>query len=81
MFIFNATDQTLYIPNSYIKPGEGCDVGEHVFDTIDIHCNIGSSQIVCEYGQRYIKNFGNIIAEETDDLDADCKKYIVVKFK
>lgn len=81
MFICNSTNQTLYVSGCRIKPQECGEVVERCFDMISIHCDIGSSQIICEYGQREIKNFGNIIAEESDSIDPDNKKIIIVNSK
>lgn len=81
MLICNSTDQTLYVSGRRIKPREFDEVIERCFDMISIHCDIGSSQIICEYGQREIKNFGNIIVGELDDLDPDNKKIIIVNSK
>lgn len=81
MFICNNTDQMLYVSGHQIKPREFDEVIESCFDMISIHCDLGSSQIICEYGQREIKNFGNIIAEESDSLDPDNKKIIIVNSK
>jgi len=81
MLICNNTDQMLYVSGHQIKPREFDEVIESCFDMISIHCDLGSSQIICEYGQREIKNFGNIIAEESDGLDPDNKKIIIVNSK
>ena len=81
MLICNNTDQMLYVSGHQIKPREFDEVIESCFDMISIHCDLGSSQIICEYGKREIKNFGNIIAEESDSLDPDNKKIIIVNSK
>ena len=81
MRIYNDSNSPLFIEDRWIKHGDYIDISEHIFDTINIHCNAGSSEITCEYGKRYIKNYGNLYAEETDILDNNGLKRIVVNDK
>ena len=81
MRIYNNSNYTVFVNGFYIVSGDYADISEHIFDTINIHCNAGSSEITCEYGKRYIKNYGNLYAEETDILDNNGLKRIVVNDK
>lgn len=81
MRIYNNSNYTVFVNGFYIVSGDYADISENIFDTINIHCNAGSSEITCEYGKRYIKNYGNLYAEETDILDNNGLKRIVVNDK
>ena len=61
-----------------IEPGTQMQVPEHIFDTINVHSDGGSVEITCEYGQRYIKNYGSIIAKEEEELDSEKRKVITI---
>lgn len=45
-----------------LKPGSTYTCDEKVFDTINLHSNIGSCIITCEYANRSVKTFGIIDA-------------------
>lgn len=81
MRIYNNSNYTVFVNDFYIVSGDYADISEHIFDTINLHCNVGSSVITCEYGKRYIENYGNLYTEETDLLDDNGSKRIVIKNK
>ena len=64
---------------TWIKPGMIETFDEHIFDTISIHSEIGSVEIVTEYCQRIIKCFGNLVAEEKNEMDETGFKIISVR--
>ncbi len=81
MRIYNNSNYTVFVNDFHIVPGNYADISEHIFDTISLYCNAGASVITCEYGKRYIENYGNLYTEETDILDDNGSKRIVVKDK
>lgn len=60
MTINNNTNSDLFINEHELKPGGCLNVMTRIFDTVNIHSNIGSAEIICEYGDRYIKCYGDI---------------------
>lgn len=60
MIINNNTNSDLFINNHELKPGDRFNVMVHIFDTVNIHSNIGSAEIICEYGDIHIKCYGGL---------------------
>lgn len=72
MIINNNTNSDLLINGNALKPGDRAIVMIHIFDTINIHSNIGSAEIICEYRDRHIKCYGNLNLKKAPyDLDGD----------
>ncbi len=78
MTIINNTNVDLHINSEIITPGSKKGIYEGRFNTVNIHSDIGSIEIVTEYSERYIKNFGRITAEETGEMDENGLPNIVV---
>lgn len=78
MTIINNTNVDLYINSRIINPGSKERIYERCFNTVNIHSDIGSIEIVTEYSKRYIKTFGRITAEETGEMDENGLPNIVV---
>ncbi len=78
MRIYNDLNSPLFIEDRWIKHGDYIDITEHIFDTINIHSDIGSAEITCEYGERFIENFGKLVAREDNKLDSNNRKCIIV---
>ena len=66
MIIKNKTEDVIYIGGNTLQPGNWMHVGEHIFDTINIYCDSGSAEIICEYTDRFIKCFGDLEIEKID---------------
>ena len=72
MIINNNTNSNLFINERELKPGGRVHVMTRIFDTVNIHSNIGSAEIICEYGDRYIKCYGDIdLRKAPYDLGSD----------
>lgn len=78
MTIINNTNVNLHINSGIITPASKKEMYEGCFNTVNIHSDIGSIEIVTEYSKRYIKNFGKITAEETGEMDENGLPNIVV---
>lgn len=67
--IKNETTEVLYLRGSFLEPHTSETVRELIFDSIDIHSNIGSCEIhTAEKGKREIKAFGKLnVKEVTED--------------
>lgn len=72
MIINNNTNSDLFINDHELKSGDRFHVMVHIFDTVNIHSNIGSAEIICEYGDRHIKCYGDLeLRKSQSDLDGD----------
>ena len=67
----NNYKNTVYVNNNSIAPNESREIVENVFNTVDIHCNSGSSVITTEYCERYIRNYGSIEVKEGLEKDSN----------
>ena len=78
MTVTNKTSVTLEILGSELKPNESKEYPEMMFNTLDIHSEIGSCTITTEYGQRSFINYGKLVAkEERKKNDNGMKKILV----
>ena len=81
MVIENRTNVKLYVSDGTqrpIEPEVRRYVTEHIFDTTTIDSDIGYVEIITEYYQRHIKTSGRICAAESEELDSNGHKLIVV---
>ncbi len=69
MNIINNTNISIFVDDNKIEPGDNINIHEYIFDTINIHSNIGSGEIICEYNNRYIHCYGNIDIKEASDTE------------
>lgn len=67
MIFINKTNVNMKIDIRTVHPNESYDYMNHVFDTIDIHSDIGSAKITCEYVDRYITTWGNLVINKEED--------------
>lgn len=80
MKIMNQSSTTISISGSKIRPGEEGHVVEMCFDSHIISTIGGYVEIDTEYSNRHIRNFGNIMAEEGDEIDPETElRTIIVK--
>jgi len=80
MIILNKSTATLNISGTKVPPDDAFETTEMMFNTVDIHSDIGSVVITTEYSTRYFEAFGKLIAFESDYLPKDKQglKQIVV---
>ena len=64
MTVTNKTSVALEILGGSLKPNESREYTEMMFNTLDIHSEIGSCVITTEYGQRSFRNYGKLVAKE-----------------
>ena len=64
MTVTNQTSVTLEILGTELKPNESQEYTEMMFNTLEIHSDIGSCVITTEYGQRSFRNYGKLVAKE-----------------
>lgn len=64
MTVTNKTSVALEILGGSLKPNESREYTEMMFNTLDIHSEIGSCVITTEYGQRSFRNYGKLVARE-----------------
>ena len=79
MTVTNKTSVTIFILGGGLKPNETSEYSEMMFNTLDIHSEIGSCVITTEYGKRSFKNYGHLIAKEGRKNNKDGMKNILVK--
>lgn len=70
MIITNNTNHIIYIDDVAIAPKSSYECEEHQFNTVNIHCDIGSCIITTEYSKRTFSDFGNIKVVELEDKDS-----------
>ena len=78
MTITNKTSVTLEILGTKLKPNESQEYTEMMFNTLDIHSEIGSCVITTEYSQRSFKNYGKLVAKEGKEKNKNGMKNIIV---
>ena len=78
MTVTNETSVTLEILGSELKPNESKEYPEMMFNTLDIHSEIGSCTITTEYGQRSFINYGKLVAKEERKKNDNGMKNILV---
>ena len=64
MKVTNKTAVTLEILGGTLEPQESREYTEMMFNTLDIHSEIGSCVITTEYGKRSFRNYGKLLAKE-----------------
>lgn len=78
MTVTNKTTVTLEIMGGILKPNESREYAEMMFNTLDIHSEIGSCVITTEYAQRSFRNYGKLVAKEGCEKNEDGMKNIIV---
>ena len=78
MTVTNKTSVTLEILGSELNPNESKEYPERMFNTLDIHSEIGSCTITTEYGQRSFINYGKLVAKEERKKNDNGMKNILV---
>lgn len=78
MTIINKTAVTLEIMGVILNPNESREFSEMVFNTLDIHSDIGSCVITTEYSQRSFRNYGKLKAKEGRKKNEHGMKNIIV---
>ena len=68
MIIVNQSGAELTINSNKVAPVEEYDITEMMFNTVNIHSDIGSVEITTEYGKRSFECFGQLRAYESDYL-------------
>ena len=78
MTITNKASVSIEILGRILVPNESEEFLEMMFNTLDIHSDIGSCVITTEYGKRYFRNFGKLQAKEGRKKNKDGMKNILV---
>ena len=78
MTVTNKTSVALEILGGILKPNESQEYTEMMFNTLNIHSEIGSCVITTEYGQRSFSNHGKIKAKEGRKKNEYGMKNIIV---
>ena len=78
MTLTNNTSVTLKILGGTLEPNETGEYYEAMFNTLNIHSDIGSCEIVTVYGHRIIHNYGKLKAEEGEEKNEHGMKNILV---
>lgn len=78
MTVTNNTSVTLTILGGDLKPNESSEYPEMMFNTLDIHSEIGSCVVTTEYGERSFRNYGKLVAKEGCEKNKDGLKNILV---
>ena len=82
MTVKNETAVTLKALGKEILPKESAEFSEMMFNTLDIHSDIGSIIITTEYSKRNFENFGKLFAIESKVKDDNgMRKIIVMEIK
>ena len=81
MTVTNKTSVTLEILGGKLQPNTSAEYSEMMFNTLDIHSEIGSCVITTEYGKRSFKNYGKLFAEEGHEKNEHGMKNILVYSK
>ncbi len=78
MTVTNQTTVTLEILGKPLEPNQTHVYPEMMFNTLDIHSEIGSCVITTEYAKRYFRNFGKLAAKEGTERNEYGMKNILV---
>lgn len=78
MIVTNNTSMNIVVSDGILKPKETRAYTEMMFDTLNIHSEIGSCVITTEYGERSIRNYGRLVAKEGRKKDENGMKNIIV---
>jgi len=78
MTVTNKTAVTLEILGGSLEPNQSREYTEMMFNTLDIHSEIGSCVITTEYGKRCFRNFGKLVAKEGRKKNERGMKNIIV---
>lgn len=78
MTVTNKTTVALKILGGSLKPNESREYPEMMFNTLDIHSEIGSCVITTEYGQRRFKTYSKLVAKEGRKRNKHGMKDIIV---
>lgn len=78
MTVINRSSVNIEILGRILEPNKSGEFLEMMFNTLDIHSDIGSCVITTEYGKRYFRNFGKLQAKEGRKKNKDGMKNILV---
>lgn len=78
MTVTNKTTVALEIMGGILEPNESREYPEMMFNTLDIHSEIGSCVITTEYAERSFRNFGKLVAKEGCEKNENGMKNIIV---
>ena len=78
MIITNKTNVDLEIFGCKLKPNASTKCAEAIFNTVDVHSDIGSIVITTEHSKRSFQNFGKLFAKEGGKKDRDGLKEIFI---
>lgn len=78
MTVINKSPVTLEILGGNLNPNESREYTEMMFNTLNIHSEIGSCVITTEYGERSFRNYGKLFAKEGEEENEDGIKNILV---
>ena len=78
MTVKNKTTVALEIKGGVLNPGESREYAEMMFNTLDIHSEIGSCVITTEYAERSFRNYGKLKAEEGTEKNEHGMKEISI---
>ena len=76
--VINKTSVTLVILGKDLEPNQSQEYTEKMFNTLDIHSEIGSCVITTEYDKRSFRNFGKLLAKEGSMKNEHGMKNILV---
>lgn len=78
MTVTNKASVTLEILGGTLEPNESREYPEMMFNTLNIHSEIGSCVITTEYEKRSFRNYGKLIAKEGRKKNEHGMKNILV---
>ena len=78
MTVINKSSVTVDIYDISLKPNQDKEFTEMTFNTLNIHSDIGSCVITSEYGRRSIKSYGKLSAKESDTMNPNGSKNIII---
>lgn len=78
MTVTNKTSVNLEILGGILAPNESREYTEMMFNTLNIHSEIGSCVITTEYSQRSFSNHGKLVAKEGRKKNEHGMKNIII---
>ena len=78
MTVTNKTTVALEIMGEVLNPNESREYTEMMFNTLNVHSEIGSCVITTEYAVRSFRNYGKLKAEEGTEKNEHGMKEIII---
>lgn len=78
MTVTNKTTVALEIMGEVLKPNESREYPEMMFNTLNVHSEIGSCVITKGYAVRSFRNYGKLKAEEGTEKNEHGMKEIII---